>query len=466
MCTATLCGVTEVEGFRVWERRTPLRDALAVLRAGLVVLRRHWPVLCAVSFAGQAARSFIDEGAVRLSHVNALAGLMVFILVPIATLCVLTLMVWTVRTSLPSVSSLTAYTSPWRLLNTVGSVLVPFLAVYTAYGYLQADRSEYVYAVWLSDPTGPLAIPTRITVSLVVVVIVAVALRALLLRWSWAKDHGWVGIFRAYLEVTWIAIAGSIIGPIQDAVTAWLSDRRVVQDGTVIANQAKGWGAPAHFLIDWLGAALESTDTVILVPLSWLAVGAVIYGSSIEDEDLLISPAVARWLARMPTLVRRALLALRGSIVGHFGELINGVRLLRRSGLTSMLLYCLLFLVVQTSSIWLFMLERTLIGPRDLSHFWMPVSNPLSVFNDAIQMVLLVCLLGAAVDRVLRRQPKHAPAVTSDDDDDDDDPGDDTGGGPAVSTFDAPTMPQQMVPLQRALRGDPRPVDEPIETRW
>jgi hypothetical protein len=46
---------------------------------------------------------------------------------------------------------------------------------------------------------------------------------------------------------------------------------------------------------------------------------------------------------------------------------------------------------------------------------WMPVSGPLSVINDAIRTTLLTCLLGAAVEQVLRAQharerPASVPA--------------------------------------------------------
>jgi hypothetical protein len=57
--------------------------------------------------------------------------------------------------------------------------------------------------------------------------------------------------------------------------------------------------------------------------------------------------------------------------------------------------------------------ERFLIGPRDLQDVWIPISGPLALLNDAVGVVLLTCLLGAAVDRVLRLQPPPPPAEPS-----------------------------------------------------
>jgi hypothetical protein len=422
----------EIDGSgRVWLRGSTIRDGLAVVTTGLRVLRRHWPTLLALSLAGEAARAFIEDGAVRLSHVNALAGLLVFILVPIATLCALTLMVWTVRPSLPSLSTVLigGDSGPRRLLDRVGSVLIPFLAVYASYGYLQEDRSEYAYATWQSDPTGPVSLPTRITVGLIVVVIVAIALRAVLNRWTWATSRGWVGIVRAYLEVTWIGVSASLIGPLKDTATGWLTDRRAVHAGATAVGRVEDLGAPVHHVVSWFGTALGSVDTVILVPLAWLAVGAVIYGRSIDDEeaaDTRLARAAARRTRRLPRIVRRMLAALERGLTERFGPLINGVRMLLRSGLISMLLFCLLFLVVQTAAVWLFLAERTAIGPRDLMHFWVPVSGPLSVLNDSVQTVALVCLLAGAAERVLDRRASAVRAV-----------------------FDAPTEPHRMIPAPR-----------------
>jgi hypothetical protein len=55
--------------------------------------------------------------------------------------------------------------------------------------------------------------------------------------------------------------------------------------------------------------------------------------------------------------------------------------------------------------------ERWLIGPQDLVHVWMPLSIPLGSIDDAVTLVLLSCLIGAAVDRVLSAQPVAAGAA-------------------------------------------------------
>jgi hypothetical protein len=87
-----------------------------------------------------------------------------------------------------------------------------------------------------------------------------------------------------------------------------------------------------------------------------------------------------------------------------------GLRLLVRTGLRPMLLFCLTFLVVQSTDTWLFMVEKWLVGPADLHRLWVPLSDVLVVLNDGVRTVLLAALLAAAVDRVLRAQASLDPA--------------------------------------------------------
>ena len=398
---------------RVWLRRSPLRDATAVLRTALVVLRRHWPLLFSLSFAGLAARGLVQDAAVRLAHHNSVLGLLVFILIPVTTLIALVLMIWKIRPSLPSITRLSRSNAGGsrRTLDLVGSVLLPFLAVYASYGYLQADRTDFNYETWDYDRTGTSAVPSTVTTTLVIVVVVAVGLRALMSRWGPLKNREWLGIVRAYLEIVWLGILASLIGPLKSAAESWLNDRRVVHGGVVTADRL---GGPVERVLGWASELLGSVDTVILVPIAWLAVGAVIYGSAIDPEPgvvaaKLLRRAARKW-ARLPKIFRRPIAATRASLDESFGELADGMRVLFRTGLASMLLFCLMFLVTQTTGTWLFMLEKHMIGPHDINNFWIPISYPLGVLNDGIQLVLLVCLLGAAVDRVLR--PK-AEAVTA-----------------------------------------------------
>jgi hypothetical protein len=145
-----------------------------------------------------------------------------------------------------------------------------------------------------------------------------------------------------------------------------------------------------------------------VLPLAWLAVGAVIYGRELEPlpppTSQLYQRAADR-LSRGPRAVRRLATELGTDLSGRFAPLFRSLRVLFRAGWSSMLLFWLAFLIAQTAPQWLWELERLVIGPRDLGLVWAPLSGPLAALNEAVGNVLLICLLAAAIDRAL-----HAPA--------------------------------------------------------
>ncbi|MEN3309504.1 MAG: hypothetical protein V7603_5706 [Micromonosporaceae bacterium] len=396
-----------------------LRSTGAVLGRAALLLVRHWPVLLALSFAGLAARGLLLIAAVWVSKANGVLGFLVMVLVPITTLTALVLMLRTVRSSLPRSSA--AAGSGLSLLDHLGSVLVPFLAVYASYGYLKDDATQYFYQVLQAEVfsnaktfTNPSQVdvaarlPFRITAVLIGVVVAAALLRWGLGRWKGAARRPWLGIIGAYLEVIWITLAAAML---LNRAKDWLTGRqavRWVQDGVNGTMDHLGlFSHAAHSGTSWLGGLVGDAGTVIVVPVAWLTVGAVVYGHPIAPAPVsaheLFQRAARHWF-RLPGPVRKVVAGGSASLRDRFGPLVHGLRLLARTGLRPMLLFCLAFLVVQSASEWLWEVERLLIGPRDLNSVWMPLSGPLSVVNDAIRTTLLVCLLGAAVEQVLRAQ--------------------------------------------------------------
>jgi hypothetical protein len=403
-------------------------DTLAVVGSAGRLLARHWPVLLTLFLLGLAAREGALYAAVRASKVNGMLGFLVVVFAPMATLTALVLMLRTVRGSLPRL----APAGPDRLLERIGSVLIPFLAVYASYGYLKLDMSEYTYRVLEAEVFGNRDIwehPERVNVVprlpfsvvalLIAVVVAAVLLRWLLARWQAGGRRRWLGIPAAYVEVVWLTLVAATLTQVRGDVTGWIEDRRVVhgvQDTWTGLLDRFGALAPAlHAATSWADGVLSSVDKVVVVPFAWLAVGAVVYGRSLAAPPTLAmpAPAVRRWDAvRGP--VRRMAASLGADLRARFGPLVDGLRLLFHLGLAPMLLFCLAFLVARTAATWLWELERLIVGPQDLSTVWVPLSGLLGVLNDAVSMVLLACLLGAVVDRVSRTVTPAADPPASD----------------------------------------------------
>lgn len=402
-------------------------DALVVGTSAVRVFARHWPALFVLALLGIAGQTWFLKAAVQASRLDAAAGLLVLLFVPIAWLTSIVLMLRAVRPSLSGLRGTEVYEAggrPRSLWNHVGAVVVPFLAVYTTYGYLQSDIGQYFYAVFESsvfqegdlfgNPEGTLddfekRAPTHVTPLTITVVGVSVVLRWLLGRWEGAKRRPWISVPSGYLEVVWITVATATFAMATNSAIAWAGHRRLIQwvDTTLagLADRMGPFSGVAHTLLRYLGFMASSIDLVILMPVAWLAVGTVVYGYRIAAEpppsDVLHRRAGERW-PRIPVPVRWPIVEIGADLRRRFAPLIQGLRFLGGAGLRPMLVFCLMFVVVQTTSDWLWELERLIIGPQSLPAFWVGASGILSVLNETIELSLSMALLAAAVDRVLR----------------------------------------------------------------
>jgi hypothetical protein len=414
--------------------RSALTDAVAVFATAGRLIAAHWPVLIALGLAGYIGRELAMRAAARASDINGVLGFLVLVFAPLSTLTALVLMLRTLRSSLPWLRMASANSTeatvvaggrPRTLFNYLGSVLVPFLAVYASYGYLKQDISDYVYRVLMRQNYFEKVdifrhLPFTLGTTLITVVVVAIGLRWLLSRFEGKPHLAWLGIFGAYVEVLWITLVAATITQFKGSATTWVEDRRAVhwiQDGWGSAVEKFGpLAAPARSVVSWLGETLGSVDAVIVVPLAWLTVGAVVYGHTLAPPSpsgsVLFMRAARKWLI-IPRPLRRVGSELTADFRDRFTPLVHGLRLVVRAGLAPMLLFCLAFLVAQAAGTWLWELERLIIGPQDINVVWRAVDGPLSVFNDLVATVLLACLLSAAVDRVLRAD-RPAPGPRAD----------------------------------------------------
>ncbi|GIF97491.1 hypothetical protein Cci01nite_25850 [Catellatospora citrea] len=401
-----------------------LRHLVAVLGTVGVLLLRHWPVLFALVFAGFAARRGVTLVAVQASDLDGVFGFLVFALVPVAVMTALVLMLRVLSRSLPTTTPGGEPGQRFRTLAHVASVLLPFIVVYASYGYFEADRDSYLLEIIADENskaeavTNPSALvlderlPFTLNTTLVVVSLAALLLRFLLgLRadrlWSW------IGFVRAYLEVLSLTLVAVFVSGVSDKVLPFVEHRQAYQWALSgwhqVVAQLGPLEEPVRATGTWFSELFLSLDVVLVVPLAWLIVGAVVYGQSLGTPPL--SPKAARravraarrW-AKLPAPVRRLGAASTANVRETMTPLAQSFRLLAHAGKVPMLMFCVLFLAVQTLPTWLWELERALIGAQDLNYVWRPLSGPLSIVNDAISMVLLLCLVAATVDRVLRVQ--------------------------------------------------------------
>ncbi|WP_157545580.1 hypothetical protein [Hamadaea tsunoensis] len=415
-------------------RRSAVADTLQVVSQAAVSFWRTWPVLLTISFLGVAAHGLILDAAVWASRFGQTLGVLVLAFVPLALLTAIVAMLRAIRPTLPYLTSIDGYLarhSKPHMLEFLGSVAVPFLAVYTwtteGTMTMKEDVSRYAYEVLQSSDPATLLhnLPLSPTISLGVLVGAAILIRFVLGRFSFFEGRVWASAIGAYVEV--LAVGAGLMGlnGIRSSGVDWLGAREIsTWWGDLRTRLTVDTPSFVSWAFDHLMAAYSSVqanaNTVIIAPILWIALGAVVYGhqlaeARLTDERYMVR--ATRWVAASKSrLLRTVVTVILSEMHRRWGPLGGGLRLLMRAGLRPMMLFCVMFVVIDYAGAGLWEVERLLIGPQDLGQVWMPVSYFLAPFNFAVQMVLTICLIGAATDRLLSVSgdaPATEPSATS-----------------------------------------------------
>lgn len=397
-----------------------VRDAGAVALKALRLLGRHWPMLVLLYLLGAALHHGILWFCIWLSEDHSTTAAFILPLVPMATLAALILMLRELTPALKHVG-------PPQVgrLNLLASALIPFLAVYVSQQYLKEDTRAFVNAAVsdeLLERSGGLAESTfnvdrgniATGAALAGIVVGALVIRWLLDRFDLPqRGAGW-GLFAAYVEVLWVWILAKRLDNFVGDVEVWVRGRRLTHwlfdQWERLIDVLGPVGEPVRAVGSWFWGALGQADAIVVIPIAWLTVGAVVYGRKLEARRPAVStPAAAplgpepRWrraVERVPSPVRRAGSEATASVRGRFSALGNGIRLLAVAGLAPMLLFCLVFLLSRQVEYGVAELLRRLVGPLDFRDA-LTLDPYLSVISRGAYTVVLVVLLGAAIDRIL-----------------------------------------------------------------
>lgn len=418
------------------EIRSAFVDAFSVMANGLRLIARHWPVLLAIFLFGSAVRNGTLWAAVSLSkHHSTLAGFLLPF-APLATLTAIVLMLRTVSPSLAHASftgdvaaSRAATPRARTYLNLLASTLVPFLAVYAAQGYLKEDVRLFINAATYDEIFGNAAAfygksvnTSRAVVAsgavLIGIVVIALIVRFLLDKFDLPQRHfGW-GLLAAYVEVFWLFLVARQVTDYQDKVWDWIGDRRFVDwiehRWADVIDLVGPIGHPLQSIMHGIGNVLTDADSILIIPVAWLTVGAVALGHQIGAPERERRPS--RWqphIERVPARVRRWSGEATSGIRGRFTGLGNGIRLLIVGGLVPMMLFCLVFVVARKAGYLAAELWRFAVGPQSRDHA-LAFSPYFDILSTAVYSLLLVGLLGAAIDRIIkRRDERQAEATTA-----------------------------------------------------
>ncbi len=407
-----------------------VRDIPAVLVSAWRILRTYWAPFVVIACLGLALRSGALWLAVIVSDHNAFVAQLILVVAPLGFLLAMIAMLWMTRGALPNVRELSrreARQAPtekreMRLVDVAVSVLVPFLAVYVSYGLLKEDlyrfTNEAAYAEFNQfsldappdvDFAGRLAIYDWQVI--LAIVVIAWVLRYALGRIESVTRFLWLAFVGALVEVYYTSQVAQKVTEIREAGVTWVEERRASQLVLDQYDQVVGTLGPLANPVDtattWLFGLLGAVDAVVVVPLAWLTVGAVVLGHKLSAPE---SPAVQpnpRW-ERIPAPVRRDGGGLGADVRERWSAFWNGLRMMATAGLLPMLTFCLAFLLVIRIPWLVGQLIRLVVGPLQ-TDTWLAFSPMEKAVGLAVTMVLAAALLAAAIDWLLGPKLAAAP---------------------------------------------------------
>jgi hypothetical protein len=399
-----------------------VRDVPAVFLTAGRLLVRHWPALLALSFLGAAVRLAAVYLAVQVSDVQTQLAQLLLLLAPLGYLLPMVAMLRICRSSLPTLAAVDEIVEEApterrevRLVDVAVSALVPFLAVYTAYGLLDADifrfrnvaAADILFKGLAGDPGKAGATASRLGIYSIQVALLIVA-GAWLLRYALGRaERRWQLTALAYVgalvELYYTVQLASQVVVIKVEGAAWIEDR-----------VAYRWWTDAYdWVVDALGPVagafkavaglvedvVSSLDAVVLVPVAWLALAAVVLGFKLVEQD---EPEGGG-----PQGLLRAIWA---DVKERFSALVDGVRLLGSAGLVPMLLFSLGFITITRLPALLHEGVRAVVGPQPFQTWYAFGPYELAA-GFALSLALTAPLLAAAVDWLVRaRAGRRSPA--------------------------------------------------------
>ena len=416
--------------------RDALADALSVVLVGFRLAVGHLPTLLVIFMAGAMVRNGVVWASVELSDSHRTLAGFVLPIAPMATLAAIILMLRQVASGLSwaSFDGTTSTRQAGPYLGLLTSALIPFLTVYAAQGYLKEDllqfRNETTYDEILGSANAFYGVandPERAFFAdgalLFAIVAVALVIRFLIGRLGLPARHVSWGVAAAYVEVIWLFLLATQFTLYQDRVWSWVLDRRfvdwVVDRWEQLIVFVGPLGRPLEAVVAGIGNLLTDANAVLLIPVAWLTVGAVALGQKIPAPTQRRRRfAAEERLKRVPHAVRRVGHEATADLRGRFSGLGNGIRLLAVGGLLPMLLFCLVFVIARQAGQLVIVVWRAVVGPvaRDDALAFYPY---LTVASNAVYTVLLVGLLAAAIDRIIRRreisatEAPHTSAATT-----------------------------------------------------
>ncbi|MCW5953231.1 MAG: hypothetical protein KIT69_13335 [Propionibacteriaceae bacterium] len=290
----------------------------------------------------------------------------------------------------------------------VARTLLPFLAIYAAFGFVDDYARNVVLALTGRYGFGSFEflmelnpIGSTTTLALVIGMVVALYLLRRGLDWlAGRSDRAWIGLVGAVVEASGVLLVLLSAFRIVEWVKLWLNSRQLAAWWDATVEALFGW---IHLTGIWLDAweflaanAWPAFWEVLTQPLAWLALTAVVAGIKVATSAELLKQSSRQGAAGLSRVANGF---FTGDLDDKFLPLWHAVRFLAAAGLPLLGGYILAFTAID----WIGDLVQSgvdqLIGPQ-----YDKAALRVMPFYDLIPLVLVMglrlALLGVTVARV------------------------------------------------------------------
>lgn len=413
-----------------------------ILRKAAVLWWRNWPWLVAIYLVGWLARYGALKLAIFVSvHVGGLWGDLVFPLVPLARMLTYVAMFWVVRGAVANTRTSWAVAA-----NTVLGAILPVFVLFTAWKLHLEDRAGYLSVRYLeyygSTMDGLSSAKTNEQISqylsptdwrIYAVIVIAFAIRMLLTRFR-EKLPTWTQLLALYFEATWVLLSVTAAADKLFGTPEWIKERRVVvwyvdQKESLLANLGPFrhlWESVAQFT----GAAIPA----VLIPLTWIAVAAAIYGiqaigtwstsgqaflgekhaTRVTNAGQSVFERVRPRWSRIPSAIQSRTTEFARGFLGILEKLADSIRVTLHGGPAVVATYVFAFMLLvflypsgsyyepQVGEGFLWRVVVNFLGPHELS-WWSVYSQVFMVAIASLIEPAKVCLVAATYGYCVER---------------------------------------------------------------
>lgn len=328
-----------------------------------------------------------------------------------------------------------------RLLELLALTLLPLVAVWSAWGYL--DESVNAYAGTFYTIKGTFDPPFNLSggqwKSYLPAILILLVVRRIV-EWSdERRPNRAVKLFQVWVEAFFILLVFIITVPAIQAGKDWLADRRFWIAVTDMWDGVKGWFAginlPIPAGLEWLWGVFSGTlwplfTAGVAQPLTWLAITTVVFGhQALSAAGVVRGTRLEKRIhggetangGRVAAMANRAPDLVLAGFKEKFLPTLNAFRLLLGVGPVFLGAVCVVYSLHDVAFNWFDVGLNRLIGDRG-PKFTMMWSDLIGLAGNALFEPLRIALLAAAFDQAIsvglqkrsqERKPVEQPVAAS-----------------------------------------------------